>query len=64
MKDGLIRAAAATPHIKVADPAYNSGQVTALIEEGFEKGARLMVFPELCLTAYTCGDLFLQRPLL
>ena len=64
MKDGLIRVAAATPKIRVADPAYNSSQVIALIEEGNRQGVKLMVFPELCLTAYTCGDLFLQRPLL
>ena len=64
MKDGLIRVAAATPKIRVADPAYNSSQVIALIEEGSRQGVKLMVFPELCLTAYTCGDLFLQRPLL
>ena len=58
MRDGLIRTAAATPKIRVADPDYNGEQIIKLIEEGFEKGAKLMVFPELCLTAYTCGDLF------
>ena len=60
MKDGFIRVAAATPEIKVADPVYNAGKVWEMIEEGNEKGARIMVFPELCLTGYTCGDLFLQ----
>ena len=64
MKDGLIRAAAATPKIRVADPQFNGERVIELMEEGYKQGAKLMVFPELCLTAYTCGDLFLQRPLL
>ena len=64
MRDGLIRVAAATPKIRVADPEYNGEQIIKEIGEGYEKGAKLMVFPELCLTAYTCGDLFLQRPLL
>lgn len=60
MKDGFIRVAAATPDIKVADPVYNEAQVWNMIEEGEKNGAKLMVFPELCLTGYTCGDLFLQ----
>ena len=64
MRDGFIRVAAATPSIKVADPSWNREQIWRMIEEGKEKGAKLMVFPELCLTAYTCGDLFLQDSLL
>lgn len=60
MKDGFIRVAAATPDIKVADPVFNAERVWEMIEEGKEKGAKVMVFPELCLTGYTCGDLFLQ----
>ena len=60
MKDGFIRVAAATPDIKVADPVYNEAQVWNMIEEGEKNGAKLMVFPELCLTGYTCGDLFHQ----
>ena len=64
MKDGLIRVAAATPDVRVADPKFNGDQVIRLMEEGYEKGAKLMVFPELCLTAYTCGDLFAQQTLL
>ena len=60
MKDGFIRVAAATPDIKVADPVYNAEKVWEMIKEGNEKGAKIMVFPELCLTGYTCGDLFLQ----
>ena len=60
MKDGFIRVAAATPDIKVADPVYNTEQVWEMMKEGNAKGAKVMVFPELCLTGYTCGDLFLQ----
>ncbi|MCC8126041.1 MAG: NAD(+) synthase [Clostridiales bacterium] len=64
MTDGYFRVAAATPKIKVADPIYNADQICALIEEGAARGVGLMVFPELCLTGYTCNDLFLQTPLL
>ena len=64
MKDGFFRVAAATPKIKVADPAYNREEICRLIDDGEQQGAGLMVFPELCLTAYTCSDLFLQYPLL
>ncbi len=60
MKDGFIRVAAATPDIKVADPVFNAEKIWDMIEEGKEKGAKVMVFPELALTGYTCGDLFLQ----
>lgn len=64
MRDGFIRVAAATPKVRVADTVFNGEQVIRLMEEGYEKGAKLMVFPELCLTAYTCGDLFSQQTLL
>ncbi|MCI8269648.1 MAG: NAD(+) synthase [Lachnospiraceae bacterium] len=64
MKDGFFRVAAATPGVRVADPVYNREQICRLLEDGETAGAGLMVFPELCLTAYTCGDLFLQAPLL
>ncbi len=53
-----------TPKIKVADPAYNAGIICENLEEAYGKGAKLIVFPELCLTGYTCGDLFLQDTLL
>ena len=64
MKDGYIRVAAATPVIRVADPQYNAEQVISMIDEAEKKGAKLIVFPELVLTGYTCGDLFLQDTLL
>lgn len=63
MKDGFFRVAAATPKVKVADPVHNREEICRLIEEGARMGAGMMVFPELCLTAYTCGDLFLQDTL-
>ena len=64
MNDGFFRVAAATPKIRVADPIYNREQICSMIEEGEAKGSGLMVFPELCLSAYTCNDLFLQYPLI
>lgn len=64
MNDGFFRVASATPKIRVADPVYNREQICGLIEEGEAQGAGLMVFPELCLSAYTCNDLFLQYPLI
>lgn len=64
MKHGFIKVAAVTPRIKVADPVYNGQQICARMEEAAEKGAKIIVFPELCLTGYTCGDLFLQELLL
>jgi len=64
MKDGFIRVAAATPNIKVADPVHNAGEVWKIVEEASGKGAKIIVFPELCLTGYTCGDLFLQDALI
>ncbi len=64
MNQGFIRAAAATPKIRVADPEYNAGQITDLTRQAAAAQAKIIVFPELCLTGYTCGDLFLQTPLL
>jgi len=63
MEQGFIRAAAATPVIKVADPEYNAGQILELMGQGAKNHAKIMVFPELCLTGYTCGDLFMQDSL-
>ena len=64
MKDGFLRTAAATPKIRVADPQYNAKQIIELMEQGESRGVKVMVFPELCLTGYTCSDLFLQASLL
>lgn len=64
MKDGYIRVAAATPEIQVADCVYNREQIEKMIREAYAQQASMVVFPELCLTGYTCGDLFLQELLL
>lgn len=64
MKDGFIKVAAATPKIKVADPAYNTEEILKIINETEKKGASILVFSELTISGYTCGDLFLQQPLL
>ena len=61
MQDGFIKTAAGTPDIKVADCEYNCGQITALIEKASAQGARILVLPELCVTGYTCQDLFFQQ---
>lgn len=64
MKHGFIKAAAATPDIRVADPVYNRENICSCMEEAVREGAKIIVFPELCLSGYTCGDLFLQEQLL
>ena len=64
MRDGFIKVAAATPHIRVADCRYNAEQIFTLMREGDKQGVKVMAFPELCLTGYTCGDLFLHDTLL
>lgn len=58
MKHGFYRVAAVAPKVTVADVAANTAEITALIGEAYAKGADLATFPELCVTAYTCGDLF------
>lgn len=64
MKDGFFRVAAATPEIRVADCEYNRNAVAALMRECAARGVGAAAFPELCLTGYTCGDLFRDRTLL
>lgn len=64
MENGFLKVAALTPHIRVADPMYNAKQICDCIDEAEEKRAKIMVFPELCITGYTCHDLFLQEKLL
>ena len=63
MKYGFLRVAAASPSLKVADPAYNAVRIIEVIEQQAKKGTELLVFPELSLSGYTCGDLFLQKTL-
>lgn len=64
MKDGFIKVAAATPKIEVADPAHNADLICDCIAEASAAGAKIIVLPELCITGYSCGDLFLQENLL
>ena len=64
MFDGFLRVAAATPDIRVADCNFNGASAAALVSEAYEQGVSLLVLPELCLTGYTCSDLFLQDILL
>ena len=63
MQDGYLRAAAATPAIRVADCAYNAQQILDMTAKA-PADTSLLVFPELCVTGYTCGDLFFQPALL
>ena len=64
MKYGLIKVAAAVPNVRVADTEYNVQQVESLIAQAEGRGVEVVVFPELCLTGYTCQDLFRQELLL
>ena len=64
MKYGYVKVAAAIPAVKVADCVFNAGQTEKQILKADEKGVQIIVFPELNLTAYSCGDLFGQRLLL
>ena len=64
MRHGFVKVAAATPDIRVADVEYNTEQICRAIDQAYEKGAKIVAFPELCVTGYTCGDLFTQNVLL
>ena len=64
MRQGFVKAAAVTPKIKVADTKYNAELILDMMKESARQGAKIVVFPELCLTGYTCQDLFLQERLL
>ena len=64
MRDGFVKIAAGTPNIRVADCMYNAEQIVALMREAAGQGVKVLALPELCITAYTCADLFLQPVLL
>ena len=65
MKDyGFFRVAAAVPVVKVADTDVNAERICTMISEASSREVSLVVFPELCVTGYTCGDLFGQQLLL
>ncbi|HAT02577.1 MAG TPA: hypothetical protein DCS54_04785, partial [Oribacterium sp.] len=55
MVEGYVRVAAATPKIKVADVEYNKQAIMKMMDEAEKEGVQLLVFPELVLSAYTCG---------
>jgi NAD+ synthase (glutamine-hydrolysing) len=64
MLDGFLKVACATPRVTVADVEKNCDEILRLMKESEKTGAKITVFPELCLTGYTCGDLFYQNILL
>lgn len=64
MRYGFVKTAALTPKVKVADTGHNAQEIIRLMKEAWKRGARILVFPELCITGYTCGELFLQELLL
>ncbi|MHB1314062.1 MAG: NAD(+) synthase [Christensenellales bacterium] len=64
MKYGFLKVAACTPAIRVADCTYNGQKILELMKECAAAGVKLLVLPELCLTGYTCSDLFFQETLI
>jgi len=64
MDFGFVKLAIATPIVRVADCGFNGLQIETLIKEAAERQVQIVCFPELCITAYTCGDLFFQKALL
>lgn len=61
---GFIRTAAAVPKLKVADCIYNTDEILNIIEEAYKKNVKILAFPELSITSYTCADLFAQTTLI
>lgn len=64
MKDGFVKVSAITTPVKVADVQFNVEQIIKAMKEEFKKGTKIAVFPQLCITGATCGDLFTQKVLL
>ena len=64
MKDGFVKVAVGTPKIRVADCVYNAEAISSMIREAEQNGAKMLALPELCVTGYTCGDLFCSDSLL
>ncbi len=63
MNYGFVKVASAIPTTRVADCTYNTQQIKSLLVEAEDKGVQVVTFPELCITGYTCGNLFLQETL-
>jgi len=64
MKQGFVKVATGTPNIQVADCVHNTKEISNIIKDMQKQDAKIMVFPELCITGYSCGDLFWQDKLL
>ncbi len=64
MKQGFVKVAAGTPEIRVADCRFNRDSIVQMVKEADRQQAKLLILPELCITGYTCGELFLQQTLL
>lgn len=64
MNYGFIKVAAAIPQVKVADCTFNASQIIDMVKDAASKQVQLIAFPELCITGYTCGDLFQQQLLI
>ncbi|WP_424772700.1 nitrilase-related carbon-nitrogen hydrolase, partial [Porphyromonas endodontalis] len=64
MKQGYVKVAAAVPYVKVADCYYNVERISEMVHQADAQGVEIVTFPELSVTGYTCGDLFLQPFLL
>lgn len=64
MKHGFVKVAAMSPQVKVADVEFNAERICEKMDEAAKERTKIVVFPELSITGYTCGDLFLHRPLL
>lgn len=64
MFDGFIKTAAGTPKIKIADCEYNKNAVIGVMKQAADRGVKILVLPELCVTGYGCQDLFFQKTLL
>lgn len=61
MKDGFLKVGVASVDVEVANPIHNKEKVMEVIKKADKNGVKLLVFPELVLTAYTCNDLFYKR---
>ena len=57
---GMIRVAAVSPKVRIANPKYNVGEIISCTKQAYAEGASIILFPELSITGYTCGDLFAQ----
>ena len=61
---GYIKVASIIPEVKVADCEFNTSRIIEMSRQAAERGVRIAVFPELCITAYSCGDLFTKQLLI